>query len=76
MRPYLSLYGQFNSEGDKICEELFQPVWSDPRKETNINSVRHFYQISLLLSHQNASSVLLVTEAPFVNLLFVALQMQ
>lgn len=33
---HLSLYCHFDCEGDKISEELFEPVWSGQHKETQI----------------------------------------
>lgn len=36
---HLSLYCQFDCEGDKISEELFEPVWSGQNKETQITDL-------------------------------------
>lgn len=64
-RPHLSLYGHFDSEGDEVGEEPFQPVWSE--KTTAIGKVR---QMLHLFCCSRSIRVY------FCDLLFITLQMK
>lgn len=58
---HLSLYDHFDSEGDEVGEELFQPVWSERQQQTHVNAVCVF---------------MIPSTVQFSNLLFVAVQVQ
>lgn len=47
---HLPLYCHFDSEGDKIREELFKPVWPDRQKEAQIGqTILSWFRHALLL---------------------------
>lgn len=77
---HLSLYGHFDSEGNKVSKELFQPVWSGQRQKNT--DVTHFYQITYIILREGSRQAMppvlyaALLVAGHRHLLFIPLQMQ